>query len=124
MFLSLSLHSRDKPHLCTNHPLRTLVPKCTILIPPCAKLDFAHARIKNHAINQALFTYKKIRFDRRGRTCIYPRVTSLRSGANFHTRIKSLSRPSIEIYYFDTPCIKYSFFARTCVVSKNSVRYS
>ena len=34
----------------------------------CENLDFAHARIKNHALKQALYmSYKKIRFDTRAR---------------------------------------------------------
>ena len=66
----------------------------------------AHARIKKHALNQALYTsFKNIVFDTRVRKWFYPRVAfspSLRSGAN--TRMKSLSRTSIKMYYLDTSC--------------------
>ena len=48
-------------------------------------VHFVHARIKRHALNQALYTsYKKIVFDTRVRKWFYPRVAflpSLHSGA-------------------------------------------
>ena len=99
-----------------------------------AKLDFAHSRIKKHALHQAWYKRIKKYGSIRERERFEPRVTfspSLCSGANVHTRIQSVSRTvSIEMYYFDTPCIKYYFFARlgfkACVkitlVSKNNVR--
>ena len=62
---------------------------------------FAHAQIKRHAINQALYMwYKKIVFDTRVRKGFYPRVAfspSLRSGANVPTRIKSLFKTNMKI---------------------------
>ena len=71
---------------------------------PCAKCHFAHARVKQRALNQALHTsYEKILFDTRVRKWFYPRVAfspSLRSDANVPTRIKSLFRTCIENYYF------------------------
>ena len=68
---------------------------------PCAKFAFAYARVKNHALNWALHTScEKIVFDTWVRKWFYPRLAFsplLRSGANVHTRIKSLSRTSIEM---------------------------
>ena len=63
---------------------------------PCAKHDFVHVRIKKHSLKQALYTsYQKIRKEKMILTsCDLLNVT----------RIKSLSRTSIEMYYFGTPC--------------------
>ena len=67
------------------------------------KVNTAHARIKKHALNQALYTsYEKIVFDTRVRKWFYPRVAfspSIRSGANVPTRIESLFHTGIENNY-------------------------
>ena len=92
----LQSHKVKRP---TKSPVHTI-----FFHTPCAKCHFAHARVKQRGLNQALHTsYEKIVFDTRVRKWFYPRVAfspSLRSGANVLTRIKALFRTCIENNYF------------------------
>ena len=100
----------------TSHELNNHLPhpyRNVLFSHSVRKVDTAQARIKKHALNQALSTSsKKIVFDIRVRKWFYPRVAfspSLRSGANVPTRIKSLFRTCIENNYFNPPCAKLNF---------------
>ena len=61
VFFSPEQSEGDKLHPYGNHPLCTLVSKITIFTLRAQSVVFAHARIKKHALNQALYTsYKKL----------------------------------------------------------------
>ena len=75
-------------------------------------------------------SYKKIVFDTRVRKWLYLRVafsSSLRSGANVYTKIKSLFRTCIENNYFDIVCVKFDFTHRLpglkCIFTHSMHKY-
>ena len=81
---------------------------------PCAKLGFPHGRIKNHALNQALYILTDqnsylwyeceiVIFDTSAKKWFYPRVdvyARAKRGWKGHPRIKSLSHSRIEHNFF------------------------